>query len=106
MTIEKEPKSYLIFSILNTVFCCFFVGIGAIIYSVKSREAKKYGDLEKASKNSKIAKTLNIIGLLTGLAVLFVYSVILICYLIIFYFFLNSDMNYSTANATTIRPSF
>lgn len=61
-----HPKSHLVLSILNTVFCCFPIGIAAIIFSVKTRDAKKYSDPLSAHKYSKKAKKFNILAFSIG----------------------------------------
>ena len=37
---EYKPNDYLIFSILTTIFCCWLIGVIAIIYSVRVSTAR------------------------------------------------------------------
>ncbi|MEC5157389.1 CD225/dispanin family protein [Chryseobacterium sp. MP_3.2] len=60
------PKSWLIESILVTVFCCQILGIISIIYAA-GVESKFYrGDIYGAESASSTAKTLVIISAATG----------------------------------------
>jgi hypothetical protein len=67
------PKTWLVESILVTIFCCQILGIISIIFSA-GVESKFYrGDIAGAENSSNTAKTLVIIsvvfGLLTVLAI-------------------------------------
>ena len=72
---KPKPEDYLNFSIFNTIFCCFCLGIPALIYSVKSREAAKY-EPDDAAIYSKKAKLYNILAFIFGLIInsIFIYS--------------------------------
>ncbi len=60
------PKSWLIESILVTVFCCQILGIISIIYAA-SVESKFYrGDIHGAESASETAKTLVIVSAAIG----------------------------------------
>lgn len=63
---ESMPPTFLIWSILSTVFCCFIPGIVAIIFS--SQVSTKYysGDTEGAQRASKIAEIWIIISFVLG----------------------------------------
>lgn len=63
---EPMPSTYLIWSILITVFCCFIPGIIAIIYS--SQVSSKYycGDFEGARKASRMAEIWIIVSVVLG----------------------------------------
>lgn len=61
------PKTWLIESILVTIFCCQILGIISIIYAA-GVESKFYrGDLAGAESSSNTAKTLVIISVATGI---------------------------------------
>ncbi|SFC03908.1 CD225/dispanin family protein [Kaistella jeonii] len=67
------PKTWLVESILVTIFCCQILGIISIIYSA-GVESKFYrGDIVGAESSSRTAKTLVIVsaafGVLTVIAV-------------------------------------
>src|SRR5690606_24090748 len=61
--LQKPPKSYLLESILTTIFCCWPLGIPAIVYA--SRVEKKFyaGDYVGAERDSANAKKWMIINL-------------------------------------------
>lgn len=71
-----QPKSYLAISILNTCCCCFVLGIVAIIFSVKTREANKYGNVGEAVKFSKKAKKFNILAFSIGCCFVILYVIL------------------------------
>lgn len=61
------PKTWLVESILVTIFCCQILGIISIIYSA-GVESKFYrGDIAGAESSSKTAKTLVIISAAFGI---------------------------------------
>lgn len=61
------PKTWLVESILVTIFCCQILGIISIIYSA-GVESKFYrGDIAGAESSSKTAKTLVIISVAFGI---------------------------------------
>lgn len=61
------PKSWLVESILVTIFCCQILGIISIIYSA-SVESKFYrGDIAGAESASRTAKTLVMVSVGVGL---------------------------------------
>lgn len=64
---EPMPSTYLIWSILCTIFCCFIPGIVAIIFS--SQVSSKYymGDLEGAKKASRNAEIWIIVSFVLGI---------------------------------------
>ena len=61
------PKTWLVESIVVTIFCCQILGIISIIYSA-GVESKFYrGDIAGAESSSKTAKTLVIISVAFGI---------------------------------------
>ena len=60
-----NDDDYLFLSMFN-LFFCLIIGIPAIIFSIRSRNQVKDGRFTEARKNSKIAKNLNMIGLVIG----------------------------------------
>ena len=61
------PKTWLVESILVTIFCCQILGIISIIYSA-GVESKFYrGDIAGAESSSTTAKTLVIISVAFGI---------------------------------------
>ena len=63
---EPMPSTWLIWSVLVTVFCCFIPGIIAIIFS--SQVSSKYyaGDIEGAKRASRIAEIWIIVSFVLG----------------------------------------
>lgn len=56
-----RPKDHLVWSIFNIIYmnlCC--LGCLALIFSVKSRDQKVLGDMERARHYSLVSKILNI----------------------------------------------
>ncbi len=64
---EPMPSTYLIWSILCTIFCCFIPGIVAIVFS--SQVTSKYfsGDIEGAKKASRNAEVWIIVSFVLGI---------------------------------------
>lgn len=83
MSTEPCPPTYLIWSILVTLFCCWPLGIPAIINASQVESAYNKGEIELAKKRSKNA--LNyliasaIIGVVASLAYLgmIIFSIVL-----------------------------
>ena len=63
---HNPPKSYLIESILVTVFFCIPFGIIGIVNASKVESLYNNGDYEGAENASKTAKRWMIIGLVSG----------------------------------------
>ena len=63
---EPMPSTYLIWSVLATVFCCFIPGIIAIIFS--SMVSSKYysGDIEGSRRASRMAEIWIIVSVVLG----------------------------------------
>lgn len=63
---EPMPPSYLVWSIVTTIFCCLIPGIVAIIFS--SQVSTKYlsGDFEGARKSSRNAEIWIIVSFVLG----------------------------------------
>lgn len=63
---EPMPSTYLIWSVLSTIFCCFIPGIIAIIFS--SQVSGKYygGDIEGARRASRMAEIWIIVSVVIG----------------------------------------
>lgn len=73
----NPPENYLIFAIMMTIFCCWPVGIFAIIKATKVRELWALGDVAGAQKASEDAKKLTIWGAV-GAFVLIVIPVLIL----------------------------
>lgn len=64
---EKRPSTYLVWSILSTILCCFPLGVAAIIFSVKAGRKADSGDYEGARKSAEIAQWMIILSITLGL---------------------------------------
>ena len=52
---DKKVTDFFIWSIVALVLCCNPIAIGAIVFSMQSREKMKANDIEGAKKASKLA---------------------------------------------------
>ncbi|XP_077113522.1 dispanin subfamily A member 2b-like [Ranitomeya variabilis] len=75
---QTQQKDYLVWSIVNLICCCLPLGLAAVIFSVKTRDAANQNNAALASKHSGTAYALNIAATVIG--------VILIIVLIIMFF--------------------
>lgn len=64
---DQKIDDYMVFSILNLIFCNLILGIIAVIYSSKTKTANQQGQQTDAKNFSKIAKRINIISLVLGI---------------------------------------
>ncbi|KAL1258754.1 hypothetical protein QQF64_009331 [Cirrhinus molitorella] len=63
---------YMAYSFFIMLCCCFPLGVAALVFSCDTRDANFSGQRELAEKNSKMARTLNHIGLGIGIVVIVV----------------------------------
>lgn len=63
---EPMPPTYLIWSVLCTVLCCFIPGIVAIIFSAQVSSKYYAGDIEGAKKASRMAEIWIIVSVVVG----------------------------------------
>jgi len=75
---HKPSETYLVWSIFTT-FYCLFIGIIALVFSIKVRHYNKECNFPKAYSASKIARNFNIAGLFFG--VIYIAVVLLVCVL-------------------------
>lgn len=76
------PDDYCTYSILNTIFCCFWIGIFAVIKSQSVRDAIMRGDRLGAESSSRDALRLNKIALGVGIGINIVYIACIILYIV------------------------
>ena len=62
---------YLVWAILETLFCCQPFGIAGIVYSAMAISAKQQGNYQQAIENAKTARLLLLIGI-SGYAIIVV----------------------------------
>ncbi|XP_026544016.1 proline-rich transmembrane protein 1-like [Notechis scutatus] len=72
-----EPD-YLAYSIFTMLFCCLPLGIAALIFSIKTRDANHFGNIMAAQRNSKLARNFSHAALGFGIAVLIMNIAILV----------------------------
>ncbi len=72
----SNQNDYFCFSIFTLIFCGFFLGLPALIFSVKAREKFRTKKFIEGQINAKVARKLNIIGVCMGLilSVIFIYE--------------------------------
>ena len=63
---QKPSESYLIWSIFTT-FYCVFIGIAALVLSLRVRHYNQRQEYEKAYERSRLVRNLNIFGLFFGI---------------------------------------
>ncbi|XP_063291489.1 proline rich transmembrane protein 1B-like isoform X1 [Pelobates fuscus] len=64
---QPAYKDYLGLSIMNLLLCCFPLGIIALIYSCKTVDSMRRGDMIMASSESRTSFTLNMVALGLGI---------------------------------------
>lgn len=64
---EPMPNTYLIWSVLITIFCCLIPGIVAIVYSASVSSRYYNGDIEGAKRASRNAQIWCIISIVAGI---------------------------------------
>ncbi|XP_065896732.1 proline rich transmembrane protein 1B-like [Dysidea avara] len=63
---NRRPENYLVFSIINFLFCCICFGLAALIYSLQVDSHYTAGRVAQAWAASNAAKKLNISGFIIG----------------------------------------
>lgn len=70
---QRPPKSWLVESILVTIFCCLPFGIAGIVYASRVETRYYGGDVEGAIRASDEAKKWTLIGFSIGLLIAILY---------------------------------
>ena len=70
---DRPPKTWLLESILTTLFCCLPFGIAGIVNASKVESRYYSGDIDGAYRASVAAKKWSLIGLIMGLIVIAAY---------------------------------
>jgi len=68
-----RPNNYLVVSILSTIFCCWPVGIPAIVYDSQVNSKFANGDFEDAKRASESAKRWSLWSTIVFIFILFIY---------------------------------
>lgn len=67
LRIYPKPRSYLVFAILATIFCCVPAGIVSIVYASKVEKKYRARDYTGAMRASRSAKTWLILSIVLGI---------------------------------------
>ncbi|XP_015273575.1 PREDICTED: proline-rich transmembrane protein 1-like [Gekko japonicus] len=70
-----EPD-YLGYSIFTMLCCCVPLGIAALVYSIRTRDANRMGNGTEAQQNSRMARNFAHSALFVGIALITVYIVL------------------------------
>ena len=71
---RTPPDNYLVFAILATIFCCWPLGIPAIVFATQVNTKFTQGDIAGAEDASKKAKMWSLIALGAGIAAIVLYA--------------------------------
>ncbi|XP_060936818.1 proline-rich transmembrane protein 1-like [Limanda limanda] len=77
--LAQPVTDYMCYSVFTLMCCCLPLGIAALIYSISTREANHAGDQLAAERSSRLARTLNHVGLGIGLA----FTILMAVYLVV-----------------------
>lgn len=66
---QLPPSNYLVFAILVTFFCCQVFGIVSLVFAAQVNSKWNAGDVEGAIKASKNAKLWALVGVISGMAI-------------------------------------
>lgn len=75
---QRPPKTWLVESILVTLFCCLPFGIAGIVNATKVESRFYAGDIEGANRSSADAKKWTTISFWIGIAVGVIYLIVVI----------------------------
>lgn len=78
MNTQRPPKTWLVESILVTLFCCLPFGIAGIVNAARVESKFYSGDFQGAMRASVQAKTWTIVSLVIGLASGLIYLIVLL----------------------------
>jgi hypothetical protein len=74
----KPPKTWLVESILVTLFCCLPFGIAGIVNAAKVESRFYAGDIEGANKASQDAKKWSLVSLIVGAVFGIIYLIVVV----------------------------
>ncbi|XP_036414445.1 interferon-induced transmembrane protein 1-like [Colossoma macropomum] len=76
--LAQPLPDYLGFSIFTMLCCCLPLGIAALVFSIKTRDANMSGNRPLAESNSRTARILNNTALGIGIVITIVYIVLIV----------------------------
>lgn len=91
--IPKMPDTYLVWSILATIFCCLPFGIAGIVNAIKVSEAYEVGNYMEAEKYSQKAEQWSRIAAMSGIAILLLIIVIILIIVFSNYLYYQNTMD-------------
>ncbi len=74
-TVDTPPKTWLLESILVTLFCCMPLGLVGIVHAAKADAYYTAGDIERAKRASYDAKVWTTAAFVTGLIIAVIYVI-------------------------------
>jgi hypothetical protein len=75
---QEPPKSWLVESILVTLFCCLPFGIAGIVNASRVESRFYAGDIEGANRASAEAKKWTMVSFFIGIAIAIIYFILVI----------------------------
>ncbi|XP_062823589.1 dispanin subfamily A member 2b isoform X2 [Anolis carolinensis] len=64
VSVRKLPRDYLLWSLFTFSYAnCCCLGLAALVFSIKSRDAKVLGDVESAEEHGKTARCLSVVAM-------------------------------------------
>lgn len=75
---QRPPKSWLVESILATLFCCLPFGIAGIVNAAKVESRFSAGDIEGARRASSEAKKWTIVAAIIGVLGGLIYVILIV----------------------------
>jgi hypothetical protein len=77
LSISQQPSDYIAWSIVNSLFCCWCLGIGALIFSVITFDRVKRKNYASAFDSSRVSFYLNLSSTVIGS---FLFTILIISY--------------------------
>ncbi|XP_060113819.1 proline rich transmembrane protein 1B-like [Heteronotia binoei] len=73
-----HAPDYMGYSIFTMLFCCLPLGIAALVYSIRTRDANRMGNGTEAQENSRTARIFAHCGLAVGIVLMKFVSIYLV----------------------------
>lgn len=75
---QLPPPNYLVWAILTTILCCLPFGIVSIVFAAQVNTKWAAGDYDGALQSSKSAKNWAWVSFGVGLAIIIIYTLLMI----------------------------